>query len=44
LTLVARDGLYDVIRNDGPSGSATLSGVNPSEIESAVARFIVEHR
>jgi precorrin-3B synthase len=40
LTLVARDGRYDVICNDGPSGPVALSGVSPAEIDAAVARFI----
>jgi precorrin-3B synthase len=43
LTLVARDGRYDVICNDGPAGPVALAGVNPAEIESAVAPFIAEH-
>jgi precorrin-3B synthase len=42
LTLVARDGRYDVICNGGPTGSVALSGVNPAEIDTAVARFIFE--
>jgi precorrin-3B synthase len=43
LTLVARDGLYDLICNDRPDGSPTLVGIRPAEIDAAVARFIVEH-
>jgi precorrin-3B synthase len=42
LTLVARDGRYDVICNDGPSGSVALAGLSPAEIDAAVARFINE--
>lgn len=43
LTLVARDGRYDLIYNDGPAGPVALAAVSPAEIDSAVARFIVEH-
>jgi precorrin-3B synthase len=43
LTLVARDGRYDVICNDDPAGPVTLAAVSPAEIDSAVARFIIEH-
>lgn len=43
LTLVARNGLYDVIPGDGPSGTAALTGVAPAEIDTAVSRFIAEH-
>ena len=43
LTLVARDGRYDVICNDGPTGAVALAAVSPANIESAVARFIIEH-
>lgn len=42
LTLVARDGRYDVICNDGPAGPVVLAAVSPAEIDSAVARFIIE--
>jgi precorrin-3B synthase len=42
LTLVARDGRYDMICNDGPSGPVALSGISPAEIDAAVARFINE--
>ncbi|AGK59097.1 precorrin-3B synthase [Hyphomicrobium denitrificans 1NES1] len=43
LTLVARDGRYDVICNDDPAGPVALAAVSPAEIDSAVARFILEH-
>jgi len=43
LTLVAREGRYDVICNDGPKGAVALAAVSPSDVESAVARFIIEH-
>ncbi|HVX36260.1 MAG TPA: precorrin-3B synthase [Hyphomicrobium sp.] len=43
LTLVARNGRYDVICNDGPAGPIAVAAVSPAEIDSAVARFIVEH-
>jgi precorrin-3B synthase len=43
LTLVARDGRYDVICNGGVIGPVALEGVSPSGIDAAVARFIVEH-
>lgn len=43
LTLVARDGRYDMICNDGPAGPVALAAVSPMEIDSAVARFIIEH-
>lgn len=43
LTLVAHDGRYDVICNDGPGGSVAIADVSPSEIDTAVARFIAEH-
>jgi precorrin-3B synthase len=43
LTLVARDGRYDVICNDGPAGAVALAAVSPADVESAVARFIIEH-
>ncbi len=42
LTLVARDGRYDVICNDCPSGSIALAGVAPPDLPQAVARFIRE--
>jgi len=43
LTLVARDGHYDLIANGGPDGPVSLSRISPAEIDAAVARFIVEH-
>lgn len=43
LTLVARDGRYDVICNDGPTGPIALASVSPADIDSTVARFIIEH-
>jgi precorrin-3B synthase len=43
LTLVARNGHYDLIPNGAPDGRVTLSGIRPAEIDAAVARFIVEH-
>jgi precorrin-3B synthase len=43
LTLVARDGLYDLICNDRPDAPPTLAGIKAAEIDAAVARFIVEH-
>jgi len=43
LTLVARNGRYDVICNDGPAGPIALAAVGPTEIDSAVARFLIEH-
>jgi precorrin-3B synthase len=43
LTLVARNGRYDVICNDGPGGPVARRAVSPAEIDSAVARFIIEH-
>jgi precorrin-3B synthase len=43
LTLVARNGHYDLIANGGPDGRVTHSGIRPAEIDAAVARFIVEH-
>lgn len=42
LTLVARDGRYDIVRDGGPTGPVALAGVKPAEIEAAVARFIFE--
>lgn len=42
LTLVARDGRYDLICNGGPTGLVALAGVKPAEIDAAVARFIFE--
>jgi precorrin-3B synthase len=42
LTLVARDGRYDLICNGGPRGPVALAGVQPVEIDAAVARFIFE--
>lgn len=43
LTLVARNGQYDLIANGGPDGPVSLSRISPAEIDAAVARFIVEH-
>ncbi len=42
LTLVARNGRYDLICNGGPTGPVALAGVKPAEIDAAVARFILE--
>jgi precorrin-3B synthase len=42
LTLVARNGRYDLICNGGPTGPVALAGVKPAEIDAAVARFIFE--
>lgn len=43
LTLVARDGRYDLICDDGPAGRVALAAVSPADIESAVARYLIEH-
>jgi precorrin-3B synthase len=32
-----------VICNDGPGGPVARRAVSPAEIDSAVARFIIEH-
>jgi precorrin-3B synthase len=42
LTLVARNGRYDLICNGGPNGSVALRGIKPAELDTAVARFILE--
>lgn len=43
LTLVARDGRYDLICDDGPAGRVALAAISPADIESAVARYLIEH-
>lgn len=43
LTLVARDGRYDLICDDGPAGRVALAAVSSADIESAVARYLIEH-
>ena len=42
LTLVARNGRYDLICNGGPTGPIAFAGIKPAEIDAAVARFILE--
>jgi precorrin-3B synthase len=42
LTLVARNGRYDIIRDDGPGGPVAVASVSHDEIAAAVGRFISE--
>jgi precorrin-3B synthase len=40
LTLVARSGLYDIIRDDGPGGATAVAGVAPERLEEAITGII----
>lgn len=40
LTLVARNGAYDIICNDGPSGPVAVAGIAPHEIAGAIASLL----
>jgi precorrin-3B synthase len=42
LTLVARNGRYDIVCNGGPGGAVAVSSVVPDGIARVVARFIAE--
>ena len=39
-TLVARNGLYDVIRNAGPDGTASVAGLRPEQIAGAIKDLV----
>jgi precorrin-3B synthase len=40
LTLVARNGLYDVIRNAGPDGPVSVAGLKPDQIAGAIKELV----
>jgi precorrin-3B synthase len=40
LTLVARNGLYDVIRDAGPDGPVALAGLRPEQIAGAIKKLV----
>ncbi len=43
LTLVARDGIYDLINNDTVNGSAVLTGIAPQDLAGTVTSYVAEH-
>ena len=40
LTLVGRNGRYDIVRNGGPSGPVAVAGIAPREIAGAIASLL----
>jgi precorrin-3B synthase len=40
VTLVARNGRYDIVRGDGPTGPVAVAGVAPSALSAALAQLI----
>jgi precorrin-3B synthase len=43
LTLVGRNGRYDIVCDDGPSGPVAVAGIAPHEIAGAIASLLRRH-